>query len=281
VVTDKRNDAVHDKEAHFHDQWAESVELHEIQVSNAFEAPTAMENQFILREMGNLAGKRLLDIGAGLGESSVYFALQGAEVTCTDISPGMVKRASELAKLHGVQIQTVVGPAEKLDLIENHYDIVYMANVLHHVADKEAVFREVRRLLKPGARFFTMDPIAYNPVINVYRRMATAVRSEDEAPLTFADIVLARRYFSNVRHREFWIAALALFLKYYLLDKVHPNEDRYWKRIYTETSRDLIWWQPLRVLDGVLTRIPLVRRLAWNIVMWGEKPIDEKKTPTV
>ena len=37
---------------------------------------TALENRCILRRMGDLKGKRILDIGAGLGESSVYFALR-------------------------------------------------------------------------------------------------------------------------------------------------------------------------------------------------------------
>ncbi len=67
---------VHRKEAEFHDQWAIETPLEKISVREAFEAPTAPENRFILRKMGTLTGKRVLDIGAGLGESSVYFALQ-------------------------------------------------------------------------------------------------------------------------------------------------------------------------------------------------------------
>jgi len=110
-------------------------------------------------------------------------------------------------------------------------------------------------------------------VIQVYRRMATKVRTEDEAPLTFADVDLASRYFEGVAHREFWIASLVLFLKYFLIDRVHPNQDRYWKRIFSETRDSLKWWMPLRSLDEHLTRLPLVRRLAWNMVMWGRKPL--------
>jgi hypothetical protein len=106
----------------------------------------------------------------------------------------------------------------------------------------------------------------------VYRRMATAVRTPDEAPLTKADIQLAQKYFSHVQHREFWIATLLLFVKYYLKDGVHPNRDRYWKKILHETSRQLWWWMPLRSLDRILTRIPFLRWMAWNVVMWGEKP---------
>jgi hypothetical protein len=52
---------------------------------------------------------------------------------------------------------------------------------------------------------------------------------------------------------------------------VHPNQDRYWKRILRETPERLRWWMPLRALDNLLTRLPIVRWLAWNIVMWGEK----------
>jgi SAM-dependent methyltransferase len=221
--------------------------------------------------MGDLRGKKLLDIGAGLGESSVYFALQGAQVTATDLSPAMVNCATELARRHGVSITGVVSPAESLAVPESNFDLVYVANTIHHVTDKPALFGQMRRALKPGGRFFSFDPIAYNPVINIYRKMASQVRTEDEAPLTFADVALARQYFQNVGHREFWIAGLALFLKYYLVDRVHPNADRYWKRIYTETARSLWWWHPLRGADAILTRLPLVRRLAWNMVMWGSK----------
>jgi 2-polyprenyl-3-methyl-5-hydroxy-6-metoxy-1,4-benzoquinol methylase len=265
-------DKIHDKEARFHDEWAQSTPIDQISVHEAFEAPTAPENRFILRQLGDLRNRKILDIGAGLGESSVYFALQGAEVTCTDLSPAMVETAIRLAQHHGVSITGVVVAGETLNVPENHFDFVYVANTIHHVTDKRALFQQIHRALKPGGRFFSWDPIAYNPVINIYRKMASKVRTEDEFPLTFADISIAREYFINVGHREFWIATLALFLKYYLVDRVHPNQDRYWKRILKESNRNLWWWQPLRLIDAVLTRLPIVRRLAWNMVMWGEKP---------
>ena len=47
---------------------------------------------------------RILDIGAGLGESSVYFALRGARVTAVDISPRMIELAHRLARAHGVEV---------------------------------------------------------------------------------------------------------------------------------------------------------------------------------
>src|SRR5205823_11997459 len=233
-------------------------------VREAFEAPTALENRFILGRMGELRGKRLLDIGCGLGESSVFFALQGAQVTATDLSPGMVATAVELGRLHGVAVEGIVASGEQRPVPANHYDLVYAANTLHHVTDREKLLQQIQDALKPGGGVFLWDPLAYNPIIKVYRRMATQVRTADESPLTFDDVALANRHFENVRHREFWILSLALFVKYYWIDRIHPNQERYWKLIYKETPRRLRWWRPLAAMDCVLTRVPLIRRLAWN-----------------
>jgi ubiquinone/menaquinone biosynthesis C-methylase UbiE len=265
----------HEREAAFHDAWAGSTRPDNVLVLESFEGPTSVENQFILKLMGPLSGKKLLDIGSGLGESSVYFALQGADVTALDISPGMVETTLSLGKRHGVELKGVISVAEELNVPSATFDLVYIANAIHHVQDRTRMYDEIRRVLRPRGRFFSYDPLTYNPVINVYRRMATEVRTPDERPLTRADVKLASKHFSNFGHREFWIASLALFAKYYLKDHIHPNRERYWKRITHETEKDLRWWLPLRSADAVLTQIPGVRWLAWNVVMWGEKQADE------
>ena len=262
---------IHQREAAFHDAWASDTQMEDVLVRECFEAPTALENRFILSQMGSLRGKKLLDIGAGLGESSVYFALQGARVTTSDISPVMVEKILALGKKCGVELEGIVSGGEDLNVPAGQYDIVYIANTIHHVENRRLLFQQMNRALRPGGKFFSFDPIAYNPAIEIYRRMATEVRTPDESPLTRADVLLARQYFSHVQHREFWISALALFAKYYLVDRIHPNADRYWKRILRETPQSLRWWTPLRALDSILTQLPLVRWLSWNMVMWGEK----------
>jgi SAM-dependent methyltransferase len=262
---------LHRREAEFSDEWAQSTPIDDVMVRQYFEAPTALENRFIMNLLGPIEGKSVLDIGAGLGESSVYFALRGCSVTMVDISPEMVRLAGRLAERHGVSIQGFVMSAEDLPFQDNQFDIVYMANTLHHIHDREHMLLQIHRVLKPGGCFVSWDPVAYNPVINVYRRMATMNRTEDETPLRVADLKLVKRHFRNVRHREFWIASLALFLKYYLVDRVHPNDDRYWKRILKESPQSLRWWAPLARLDGLLTSLPGIRWLAWNMVMYGQK----------
>ena len=263
------------REKSFHDKWAQDTVVEDLLVNESFQAITAPENRFILRKMGDLGNKRLLDIGAGLGESAVFFALQGAKVTAIDLSAGMIDCALKLAAHFGVEIEAFASHAESLAVNSNQYDYVYMANVIHHAADKQRLFHEVYRALKPGGCFFSWDPLAYNPIINIYRRMATQMRTADERPLTYRDIEIIKKYFPAVAHREFWIASLALFLKYYVVDRIHPNDQRYWKRILKEDRGRLWWWLPLYYLDGVLTRLPGIRFLAWNIVLWGYKT-DER-----
>lgn len=265
-------DAVHRHEVEFHDAWALATDPARVPVRETFEGPTALENHHFLSLAGPLSGARILDVGSGLGESSVYFALQGARVTAVDGSPAMVAFSQRLATLHGVEIEGRVSTAENLLAEDASYDIVYCANLLHHITDKRSFIAGAARALRPGGLFFSWDPLAYNPLINVYRRMASAVRTEDESPLTFADVDLLRPHFVDVGHREFWIASLALFCKYFAWDRVHPNADRYWKRIVTETSETLWWWHPLAAMDRLLTELPLIRKLAWNMAMWGRKP---------
>ncbi len=265
--------SLHDSERAFHDQWAESERADAVQIDAAFEAITAPENRFILSILGDVRGRRLLDVGTGLGESAIYFARLGADVTAIDISPKMIALCSENARRLGITLTAQVATGEDLGLPGAAFDIVYAANVLHHIQDRDQFLATMRRVLKPGGLFVAWDPVKYNPVINVYRRAATEVRTPDEMPLGYADLARVRRYFPDARRRTFWLLALALFMKYYAIDRKDPNTVRYWKAILGETPQSIGWWfRPLQRLDRLLLRIPGVDMLAWNVVQWGRKP---------
>lgn len=266
------------EEAHFHDEWALGTRLEDVNVKEAFESFTAPENQFILTQIGSLRGKRVLDLGPGLGESSVYFALQGAHVTSIDVSPEMCALVQRLAEVNGVRVESIVASAEAFDALKGGFDVVYAGNLLHHIDDRDLVLRNIHAVLKSGGRFFAIDPLAHNPVINIYRRMANKVRTAGESPLRMSDLELFKKYFIDVGHREFWILSLVLFLKYYFVDRIHPNEDRYWKRILKEGPATARWLRPLQKIDALLSRLPLIRCLAWNIVIWGTKTDTSNET---
>ncbi|MBD2326524.1 class I SAM-dependent methyltransferase [Alkalinema sp. FACHB-956] len=259
------------REQQFHDQWASTIDVDGIRVADYFEACTAPENRFILKHLGDVRGKLLLDLGCGAGENSVYFANLGARCVASDYSPGMVEVALKLAEKNGVQVEGRVINAMAIDYPDNTFDIVYAANLLHHIPDPLQTIREVHRVLKPGGKMCFWDPLRHNPVINVYRKIATEVRTEDEMPLHINIVREVRQLFSTTKFDTFWIATLWIFLQFYLIEKVNPNQERYWKKIIIEQDRLKPTYSFLERLDRFIKKLPLMKRMAWNIAVVATK----------
>jgi SAM-dependent methyltransferase len=259
------------KERQFHDIWASTIDVDGINVRDYFEACTAPENRFILKQLGDITGKKLLDLGCGAGENSVYFAKKGANCVATDYSPGMVEVALKLAKTNGVKIEGCTANAMELDFPDQTFDIVYASNLLHHLPEPKTAIREMHRVLKPGGKACFWDPLKHNPVINVYRRMATKVRTEDETPLDINIVKFVDSIYSDVAYDSFWLATLWIFLRFYLIEKVHPNQERYWKKIIIEQARLEPTYRPLENLDTMLKKIPGIKRFAWNLAVVATK----------
>jgi ubiquinone/menaquinone biosynthesis C-methylase UbiE len=259
------------REQDFHDQWASTIDVDGIRVSDYFEACTAPENRFILRQLGDVRGKRLLDLGCGAGENSVYFAQRGADCVASDYSPGMVNVALQLAANNGVKVEGKVINAMAIDYPDNSFDIVYAANLLHHIPDPMVTIQEIHRVLKPGGKMCFWDPLRHNPVINVYRRMATEVRTEDETPLHINIVREVQRLFGQTQYDTFWIATLWIFLQFYLIEKVNPNKERYWKKIILEQDRLAKTHRRLERVDRALKRLPGMKRMAWNLAVVATK----------
>ncbi|MCX6907770.1 MAG: class I SAM-dependent methyltransferase [Verrucomicrobia bacterium] len=260
-------------EESFHDRWAEEDAGMAMDVRKLNEALTAPEMRFIRRQLGELRGKTLLDVGCGLGEASVYFALEGATVTSLDLSSGMLAAASSLAERNGVRIATVKCSAEDLGLpADARFDVIYAGNLLHHV-DVARTVAVLARHLKDDGVLVTWDPVAYNPVINIYRRIATAVRTPDEHPLTLKDIRVFRQHFVQVDTRWFWFATLVVFVIMALVERRDPNRERYWKKVVEESERWAWLYKPLEKLDEfLLAGLPFLRPLCWNVVIVARKP---------
>ncbi len=260
-------------EEKFHDIWATGEDFQKIDVIKMNEAVTAPEMRCIARSLGNITDKKLLDIGSGLGEASVYFAIKGAKVTSTDISGKMLELTSLLAKHYHVDIRTHKSSAEDLLLgDEKDFDIVYAGNLLHHV-DIESTLRKITPILKPDGIFVSWDPIAYNPIINIYRAIAKQVRTEDEHPLRVKDIKKFNLFFEKVEFRYFWFSTLLIFIIMALFQLRNPNKIRYWKKVVEEGDKWAIIYKPLERLDRLLLKIfPPLKYLCWNVVVKASRP---------
>ena len=267
-MNDMRQQLVREKK--FHDQWATSIRVEEIEVDVAFEGSTAPENRFIRSCLGDVSGKYLLDLGCGAGESSVYFARHGARCVAGDYSSEMLRAAKKLAQRYGVDIDTRMINAINLEFASNTFDIVYASNILHHV-DANKALKEIHRVLKPEGFACMWEPLKHNPIINVYRRMATEVRTADEKPLSIFFVNKVKHLFSKVTYDTFWLSTLWILLRFYLIERVDPNKERYWKKILVEESRLRRTYFQLEKFDYFLKKIPLMRRLAWTLAMVAKK----------
>ena len=261
------NEGLLKKEEDFHDGWARSVDLDKVLVVESFEAPSACENRYFLNRVGDLKGKRVLDLGCGLGESAVYFALKGARVTASDLSAQMLNVTKALAQKHGVEVQTLKSPSHALAVSSGSFDLVYAANVLHHV-ELEGTLREIKRVLKKGGMLVSWDPLAHNPLINVYRRMAKEVRTADEHPLKLGEVAVFKKYFKDVEVKAFWFFTLLIFVKFYLVDRIDPNKERYWKKIIYDYKKFARWYVPLEKIDRFVLKVfPFLSRYCWNMLV--------------
>lgn len=261
-----------ENERNFHDAWAKEEAVDEIDVLNLNEACTAPEMRYIISRLGDIKGKKLLDIGCGLGEASVYFAIQGAKVTSSDLSEGMLDATLRLASINGVNIKVHLSSAEDLMFpLEEKFDIIYAGNLLHHVDIEETIIR-IKPHLEEGGMFVTWDPLAYNPIINVYRTIAKNVRTVDEHPLKLTDIKLFDKHFSIVEKKYFWLTTLIIFILMALVQLKNPNKVRFWKKVIEDGHKWKWLYTPLEFLDLYILKIlPPIRLLCWNVVIISKK----------
>lgn len=263
----------HDNEENFHDEWAESESISCLDVRKLNEACTAPEIRHINKILHPLTGKDLLDLGCGLGEAGVYFACKGARVTAVDISHNMLMKCQELARNNGVEISVVKSSVDKLTLPDSRrFDVVYAGNLFHHV-DIEQTLKSTIACMKKESVLVSWDPVAYNPLINIYRKIATKVRTSQEHPLKLKDIDVFKTNFEDVTLKWFWLTTQIIFIIMVLFQRRNPNKERLWKKVVIEEKQWKWIYIPLEFLDKILLKVfPFLRLLCWNVVIHARNP---------
>jgi ubiquinone/menaquinone biosynthesis C-methylase UbiE len=110
-------------------------------------------------------GDHLLDIGSGIGGPARYLAKRfGCRISGIDLTPEFCDVATALTKLLGMgsKVDVRVGDALNLPFADTTFDGAYSMNVSMNIADKAGLYREIHRVLKPGA-WLMLSEIAQGP----------------------------------------------------------------------------------------------------------------------
>lgn len=202
------------------------------------------------------AGKKILEVGYGVGSDLLQFARTGAQVVGIDFSP----KSAFLAKLrlhaYNCYGDVLVADAENLPFEGGKFELIYSWGVLHHTPNPERAIREIYRVTKSGGEICIMlyhrhslvalqlyllfGLFAFRP----FRGLKDIIANHHESPGTKAYTVAeARQMFSAFKELEISVRLTPYDLRY--------QRDRYLPR----------WVGKL---------IP--QRLGWFIVIRGRKP---------
>lgn len=207
----------------------------------------------------HVPGKRVLEYGCGTGSFAFYIVQQGArQVVGIDISEVGIEQAN--LKAQALELENItfsVMDAEAMDFDDESFDVVCGSAILHHL-DMETALSEIVRVLVPDGRAIFIEPMGYNPAINLFRRLTPRYRVEDEHPLKRADFDLIKQRFGHVDHRFYYLFTL-LAVPFY--------------RTPIRSKLTTIFHS----VDQMLFKVaPGLKTLAWQVVIVAESPLKNR-----
>ena len=195
-----------------------------------------------VRLLGDVAGRRVLEVGCGSAPCARYLARQGADVIAFDLSAGMLAHARAAAGRTGTAVPLVQADVCELPFRDRSFDLAFSAfGGIPFVADSAGAMREVARVLRPGGRwvFSVTHPMRWAFPDDPGPAGLTAIQSYfDRAPYVEVDEAGVPAYVEHHRTmgdriREIVGAGLTL------LDVLEPE----WPEDFTGTWGQ---WSPLR-----------------------------------
>ena len=127
----------------------------------------------VVRDLALRPGERVVDVGAGMGPSSVLAAKAGVSVLAVDPTPYMRRILSvrRLGQRHRKAIRIADGSAESIPADDHSVDALWTVNTMHHWTDLDAAVHELARVLRPGGRLLLVDEDFDAPEHPAFERM--------------------------------------------------------------------------------------------------------------
>jgi SAM-dependent methyltransferase len=120
-----------------------------------------------LNLLGDISGKKVLDLGCGCGQNSIALTRLGASVTGVDFSGGQLEQARALAAEKSFKIDFMQCDMARLDALSDYtFDLVISACAIAFVGDIDSTFGEIYRVLKPDGVFVLSDMHPFQYIID-------------------------------------------------------------------------------------------------------------------
>lgn len=165
-MRDRMNE-VEDCQRSFFDKYAESAQWKNANLNSIFRdlALAELHNGF----MWLTDCRRLLDYGCGVGEMIEEFSRLLPGVEHEFIGVDISAKSVDICRSRFKGSYYVISHNKAPEIYDSSVDAVYIAMVLHHATNHAEIFREVRRILRPGGKLFVVDLTDTNPIINLGR----------------------------------------------------------------------------------------------------------------
>lgn len=133
------------------------------QLVQRFESPERdayQQPEKVIDYLGDIEGKKIMDIGAGSGYFSIRLAKAGAKVIAADVDDefqGFIRRRIQEEGLEDLAIELRKLPYDDPSLKEEEVDMVFMVNVYHHIEERPAYFSKAKKGIAKGGELVIID----------------------------------------------------------------------------------------------------------------------------
>jgi 2-polyprenyl-3-methyl-5-hydroxy-6-metoxy-1,4-benzoquinol methylase len=205
-------------------------------------------------DFNGFAGKRLLEVGCGVGLDLARFARGGALVTGVDLSATAIELAQQNFAQQGLAADLRIMNGEALAFADDSFDVVYAHGVLQYTADAAQMVREIYRVLRPGGVAILM----------VYNRISwlNGLSKVMNVGLEHADAPVLRKY-SIGEYRE--------LLRPFASVRIVPERFPVPTKLHSGVKATLY----NGVFVGTFNAVPrsFVRPLGWHLMAFAEKQV--------
>ncbi len=243
---------INKREKDFHNKLHLSEELERKSQGKFYKALYGLYSDFLNILENETKTKQVLDFGCGTGNfTEKVINFDPRKIVAVDISEEAIKKAKNNPSLNRKNIEYRVENCEDLSLNSDSFDVAYGSGILHHLNLNKSL-SELKRILKKDGKIVFIEPMATNPVINLYRKFTPNARTSDEHPFRLSDIELIKSLFVNVEVKYYGFLTLIFFL------------------FYKEPEKSNLF-QILKKMDEKILNSRYFKFLAWSVLIKAKK----------